>query len=295
MARPARRLATDPGSVTGETPRRARTLVGMANQEELSAAQVSEAWRRIYTRTDGLAKRGQIEHLWPVAAGSALREDDRRSDPWRVSHAASPALSAALDHLHTLSVLVVDARVLHTHAPFTLARGCLENAAAALWIVGPSKRADRITRGLRWYATDARDADQAIREARLERRRPLGERLRDLQDTATRNGCDPTAAVKQVSSTEVLRYVDALMTGRRLGALFPWRLCSGFAHGRPWAALGVLAREERPSAAEPGVVHLRQTSSLDRLLYPAGVGLDVLDLAISIYEQRATDHRQPES
>jgi hypothetical protein len=39
------------------------------------------------------------------------------------------------------------------------------------------------------------------------------------------------------------------------------------------------------------VVHLRQTGSLDRLLHPALLGLDLLNLAISTYEVRATNHR----
>ena len=107
----------------------------------LTDAQIMQAWDLIHARADDLVTRGQQAHLWPVAGGSALGEDDRRSDPWRPSHAASAALSASLDHLHALShSLTMEGAVLHARAPFTLARGAIENAATALWIVHAPKR-----------------------------------------------------------------------------------------------------------------------------------------------------------
>lgn len=111
-------------------------------KEALSEEQVSQAWRRVYERTKQL-QAARESQVWDVAAGSPLAGDDRVSNPWYTSHAAANALSAAVDHLHALSVLVCEARVLHTNADFTLARCCLENAAIAIWIcrAGPPSRA----------------------------------------------------------------------------------------------------------------------------------------------------------
>src|SRR5215210_2469033 len=39
---------------------------------------------------------------------------------------------------------------------------------------------------------------------------------------------------------------------------FTWQLCPGFAHGRPWASLGFLEREELPTD-DPDVLHARMT------------------------------------
>jgi hypothetical protein len=259
--------------------------------EPLNDAQVSHAWRSIHARADELMARGQTEPLWPVEPRSPLQEDDRRCHPWPASHAAAAGLTAGLDHLHALTHSITRPDpVLHARAPYTTARGCLENAAVALWIVHPKGRAERILRALRWYATDAIDGDRATREVGITPPRPLAERLADLRTTAERNGCDPDEAVRPIRSTAVMQYVDPLTSQDGIGPLFAWRLCSGFAHGRPWAAIGALENQPQPTD-EPGVVHLRQTGSLDRLLHPALLGLDLLNLAISTYEVRATNHR----
>jgi hypothetical protein len=50
---------------------------------------------------------------------------------------------------------------------------------------------------------------------------------------------------------------------------FPeWQICSGFAHGRPWATLGISVQEPQPAqqGQEAGVVSVRLTSDYDRLL-----------------------------
>jgi len=70
-----------------------------------------------------------------VQPGSELGEDDRATDYLHVSHMVTTSLIHAVDHLHALRTLLVDARVLHTSADFTLIRSGLENAATAVWLM----------------------------------------------------------------------------------------------------------------------------------------------------------------
>jgi hypothetical protein len=73
-------------------------------------------------RTDATAR-----HL-RSAPGSSLCGDDKKADPFRLSHVAWHSLSNAVDHLGCLRALLGDAKVIHMYAPFTLVRAALENA-----------------------------------------------------------------------------------------------------------------------------------------------------------------------
>jgi len=78
-----------------------------------------------------------------VQAGSPLSGDARWSPELQVAHAAWGAVIAAVDHPHTVKTLLADARVLHTHAPFTLLRSATETAATALWLLAKRYRGGR--------------------------------------------------------------------------------------------------------------------------------------------------------
>lgn len=152
--------------------------------------------------------------------------------------------------------------------------------------VEPAHRAARVERALRWYATDARDGNQAIADlGRVTMPRPFDVRLADFGDTAKRAGTNPGEAVRRMSSTAILRAADA-STPSTLGALFPWRLCSVFAYGRPWASIGSLERET-VRTVDSNVLHLRMTRSLDRVLYPGWAGLELVEFAVNTYARRA--------
>src|SRR5882672_614915 len=46
------------------------------------------------------------------------------------------------------------------YAPFSLVRAALENACAAVWMLQPPRRADRLARRLRFAVTDIRNGEQ---------------------------------------------------------------------------------------------------------------------------------------
>jgi hypothetical protein len=80
------------------------------------------------------------------APRSSLRGDDDRAFPYALSHAVWDALDHAVDHLTCLLALLRDAKVINRFAPYALVRGALENACAAVWILEPPRRADRLAR-----------------------------------------------------------------------------------------------------------------------------------------------------
>ncbi|MFJ9448357.1 hypothetical protein ACIRRH_42095 [Kitasatospora sp. NPDC101235] len=115
-----------------------------------------------FGRIDTLARyTGEDQPLWQVGMGSALVGDDAKTDPHRLSHSAVLALVVAIDHLRALTDLVrrevkdgEQQMLLHSHAPFTLLRAALENAARAVWLLGPQQRLERVGRCLRMHYAD---------------------------------------------------------------------------------------------------------------------------------------------
>ncbi|MGW6914708.1 hypothetical protein ACWGB8_12965 [Kitasatospora sp. NPDC054939] len=115
-----------------------------------------------FQRVDVLAEHTMTNSShWRVAPGSPLAGDDAKTDPHQLSHSAHHALVVAADHLQALAALVrgtekdgVREMQLHSYAPFTLLRAALENAARAVWLLGPAARSERVRRCLTMHLAD---------------------------------------------------------------------------------------------------------------------------------------------
>jgi hypothetical protein len=81
--------------------------------------------------------------------GSRLAGDDKATEPYPVSAAAASVLMSALNHIHAVRTLIVEAKKIHQNAPLTLLRGALENTATGVWLLAPKSRDTRILRRLR--------------------------------------------------------------------------------------------------------------------------------------------------
>jgi hypothetical protein len=114
--------------------------------------------------------------------------DDYRLHPYELRHAAWHSLSHAVDHLGCLRALLGDAKVVHMYAPFSLVRAALENACAAVWMLQPPRRADRLTRRLRFAVTDIRNGEQVKKLTRQPGPRTEQERMEELRTIASRAG-----------------------------------------------------------------------------------------------------------
>ncbi|HEU4346989.1 MAG TPA: hypothetical protein VFR35_04280 [Actinoplanes sp.] len=105
--------------------------------------------KRTFARIEDLASRGRTsERVLKPSPGSELAEDDRLSHPYEVSHAAASAMMVAVDHLDALRRMTAacekcepNGMTFSVSAHWALLRAALENAARAVWLLGPARLA----------------------------------------------------------------------------------------------------------------------------------------------------------
>ena len=227
--------------------------------DEMAAAK----WEEIAPLIEVLIKRIQDPADFVIEEGSELALDDVASNPYHVSHCVRWGLNAGIEHLHAVKTLVIDAKLIHTAADYTLIRGAIENLAAAYWVLHPSDRNQRVIRALRWMAKNYKDQNTAITDHPQAGGAPWAETLPKLLAIGQPLGCTTGQLGAGYSSTEAVTYADGHSDAGY--ALIAWRICSGFAHGRPWASLGMNDLQKTPSGTE-GVWSVTMTSDHRRIL-----------------------------
>lgn len=226
---------------------------------------------------------------FPIHPGSSLAADDRASSPFRVSVTLHSCINAGVDHLHALKSLINDAGLLHVAAPFSLARGGLENFATAAWVLTGETREVRVDRTLRWHAQNAMDGDRAMGALSLGGPRPLSEQLALLDTVADLHNLGRNFR-GGYRGTEAVKGAEAAFPDLRLGVLRPWQICSGFAHGRPWAFHGA-SLQERTDDEDPNMVNICSSASLDTVLYAALAATQLVQALLGLYKDRAKNGR----
>lgn len=248
--------------------------------------QVQAKWADIAPLIDRLNERTDDGGDFAVLPRSSLAPDDVWADPYHLSHAVQACIVAGIDHLHAVKSLVFDAGKLHVAAPASLVRGCLENMATAYWILHPAPRAERVTRCLQWHIQNAKDQHTAIHPLNLPDYKPQDQRLAKIIAVAGRNpGVDVKTVKRGYRSTEAVAYSEEHI-GERLGVLLPWRLCSAFAHGRPWANLSFSERQEVPTA-DPNIVAMRFSTDMGRALYLVLAAMNLTEELLQLHTQRS--------
>lgn len=226
-----------------------------------------------------------------VQPGSSLAGDDRATAPYQLSHVAEHAIGVAVGHLHCLRAAVQEAESLHAWAPYTLLRAAIESAAAALYLLGPASRDERVTCRLRLEWANQLDRDRMARcfgapvEPSLaqnrEHLRGIVARRRSLRDAVIFGSPPGYAAVVRGGGTA------SSLGGPLTEGL--WRRCSGMTHGRSWALLSVLDREQVSRAAE-GVLHVRLTSSATDVAMTTKAAAVLTAEASALLARRARRH-----
>ncbi|WP_416958166.1 hypothetical protein ACNKF0_10515 [Nocardioides sp. T5] len=248
-----------------------------------SEEQAWAKWQEVGRIVDDLGGMVDARGQWVPSAGSPLAGDDRLSAPYQVSHAVTQCLMAAIDHAQAVRSLVVTHQELHTAAPGSLARGLVENAATAFWILHPASRRERVLHAMQWYAQNARDRDRfqhALGAVVEQQGDPVG-RLVALAEAAGES--DAQWLRRGYRPSEPVEYAQKHAGAR--AAMVSWQLGSGFAHGRPWAFLGALEQERLPGVA-PGVLDVRVTSNLARALFPVLTGMELIAAVLRLHTQR---------
>ncbi|CAM4486850.1 hypothetical protein NONI108955_34290 [Nocardia ninae] len=258
----------------------------MTSSPQISPEEIEAKWLEIAPLIDRVTERIGDSRDFLVTPGSSLAGDDAASSPYQVSHVVKSSITAGVDHLHALKVLIRDAHVLHALAPFSLARGALENLSIAYWVLLPSQRNVRIEHALRWHAQNYLDGGRAL----VPRGHPNSDpapKLTKLEDVAQQR--DITARIRTGhSSTEAVKFSED--NAQQAGAvLFAWQLCSGYAHGRAWARLGASDRVT-DTTTQPGVVALTLTANEGTVQWVALEALHLLTDVLRTYDQRANAH-----
>lgn len=222
---------------------------------------------------------------------STLSRDDKETHPHRMSHAAWHSLSHAVDHLNCLRTLLKDAQMMHMYAPYSLVRAAVENACAAVWLLAPDDRAERIRRRLRFAALDIKGGE-AVKELVGTPGRPRSEeaRLEELREIARRRGVDPKSAVRRVTYGEIVEAAGETMSGGKVPFVLTWKMCSAIAHGDLWATINMVNREEIPGAP-PGLAHLKITANPKTLFFAVFFAVEMTAAGWRMYDERSRRSR----
>lgn len=263
----------------------------MADQHTpLDPQAIAQKWEEIAPGIAKMMERVGNPTDFPVATGSSLAGDDTASDPYQVSHATRMCLVAGVDHLDAVRALLLDLQVIHNAAPFSLIRGALENLAAAYWILHPSMRNTRIEHALRWHAKNFKDQHKALGPGGESTEAKRDQKLGKLVAIAARRGIPSKDIRAGYLSSTAVDYAES--HSQRAKPSLPWQLCSGYAHGRPWAYLGY-SEQAQFETTDPKVLNVRLTTDPERLLYPTVVAYDLLIDVVGLLQQRSENHRRP--
>jgi len=209
------------------------------------------------------------------AEGSSLLEDDRATGRYAMSHAVVSSLCTAVDDFRAVGALLVNARMIHTSAPFTLLRAALENAATAVYLLGPTDRQARIERRLKLQWADYLDAEKArevMGKADAARHKA---RKQKLQDTARSAGLPMKTVTELLARPSGYAAIIEEAGKTAFGphgaiATVMWMADSGIAHGRTWANIAIFERQEHESARD-GFVDVCLSSSQERIYQHAQI------------------------
>jgi len=230
---------------------------------------------------------------WTVRPGSPLAGDDKKSDPFHVSHAVASAVQVAVDHACALRRLVEGCDACHPqqmtfllNSYYTLVRGALENAARAVWLLAPGSRPERILRRLRLQADNVVNSDQAASAMGSSMPQSRAVRLGRVREIAARAGVNADQAVQRPGSKEVVQaaghYIGGDDAANHIETL--WRACSGAAHGDVWAGLSLHDREV--VAATGNVATTRFTVATHLFTTFLTEAFAVIDVAHGLFDYR---------
>jgi len=165
----------------------------------------------------------------------------------------------------------------------------MENAAAALWMLGPKSRNERLIRRFRWLMQDARQKD-AVLSVTTKTTAAYDQRHETLLPLLAQNGLELADCVRRINFREVVREAAGYTEHLSADACeIRWRILSAMTHGDLWASMSVTDREER-GEKEDGVVRLRLTSSVDRVAHFGLVVYDLLKPAYVLLDLRRKQH-----
>lgn len=226
---------------------------------------------------------------WRPEPGSPLVGDDRVCDPYHLSHAALRYIAQAADHVRCLrDVLTRPAEpVLPIWAGYSLLRPALENASTAIWILGPARRDERVTRWMQCVLDNAKHADR-VAALNGNTQNPRLPRVRDrLEGLLTAAGItDSRLAFARLPMWED-RVSEAAEIGgftERNRPVVTWKMCSAVAHGDLWGILSGVDLEDL--GREGNVRHTHMTVNTPTLAGATQATVAIVDAAVRLFRLR---------
>jgi hypothetical protein len=135
-----------------------------------------------------------------------------------------------------------------------LVRAALENASAAVWILLPARRKDRLARRLR-LATDNIHSYERAMKLIPEPGPGSGQQLIEVRDIAERAGIAEAEVTRPISYKEIVEAVGSVLSAEAIAVTLSWRLCSGIAHADFWTIVN--GSRKVISCRQAKVDHLR--------------------------------------
>ncbi|MFF6837033.1 hypothetical protein ACFY84_35395 [Streptomyces sp. NPDC012438] len=234
---------------------------------------------------------------WEVQPGSELAVDDAQTHPYRVSHAAWIAATVAVDHLMALRASLVReegpahaSAVVHTHAQASLVRGVIENAARAVWLLGPDERPARVQRRLALQIKEVKDSTKLHSRFNAQPARDEETRLAEVRRLALAAGASVDTLKTFLAAPQYTKIVEEGGAHTTLGGeliLTLWSACSSLAHGDINGTFGLLRHEIVSQDDETALT--RVTGNFSMLRYTTQAGVHLIDRALALYTQRAVE------
>lgn len=255
---------------------------------------------------------GRLEHVgwWQRLTGgsgdasrvhprSALAGDDAKTHPYEVSHEAWHALTVAVDHLGCLKSSLLGGRdsgrvsvYVHTHAQSSLLRGAIENAARAVWLIGPKDRLTRVSRRLALKAKENNNSDrmrELVNQPAPQTKAARSQQLADLLTAAGVPADQIKTTLKAPPYREIVRRAGDLTALDTDLVEVLWSGCSALAHGDVYGTLSFLDREV--TVRDQGQVQIRVTGSINVLFCCTIVATTMIEAGFQLYDARAVCHR----
>jgi hypothetical protein len=238
--------------------------------------------------------------LWPdVLPGSSMESDNAETEPHQMAHLIETPLNSAIEHLHATAGLVRRAGLLHNAPPFTLCRAAVETAANAYWLLCADDEKKRLWRHLVCVRQDTFDYEQVsqlvadrvnqpVNAAEFAEPRAWADKVKAKHHlTGLPNKMDINRMIAEVDAGIAVQ--DGRENDHHIETY--WKSASGFIHGRQWATLNLLVREEvLPIGNATATIKLGNTQS--RVLWGAAAAYELINRSWHLYH-RACGHEIP--
>jgi len=224
---------------------------------------------------------------------SDLAEDDRRTYPYGVSHAARAAILAGVSHLGCLRDSLfewkgsnqVEARI-HIYGPFALVRGALENASRAVWMLEPDDRDQRVLRRLQLEWAEWSQQAAVCKAMGVPVPRSNEDQFRKLTAIIQATAIDPSAIKSGAGYTTMVKAAGEHLDTGSTRQLVIWKTCSALAHGDFRGTLAYTAREVLAEHS-PGIALASVTGNVALLTAGSLDAIKTIKVALRLYGKRA--------